>query len=150
MRIVIASDHGGFELKQFLKQYLTDKYNEIEIIDIGTDSEESVNYSEYGIKAAELVRDNKADKGIIICGTGIGISIAANKVKGIRAALCHNIDYARLSREHNNSNMLALGGRFIDFDMAKKILNIWLNTEFEGGRHNNRINYISEYESGKK
>lgn len=142
MIIALAADHGGFELKEHLKSVLTD----YKILDLGTDSDVSVDYSDYGIKAGEAVASGQADLGIIICGTGIGISIAANKVRGIRAALCHNIEYARLSREHNNANILALGGRFLSNEKAEEIVHVWLNTPFAGDRHLKRINKIMEYE----
>jgi len=143
MKIVLAADHGGYELKNEIKNYLKDKY---EIIDLGTNSSDSVDYPEYGIKAGETIASGKADKGIIVCGSGIGISIAANKVKGIRAALCHSVEYAKLSRLHNNANILSMGGRFTDKKLAFEIVDVWLNTKFEGGRHSNRVNKISEYE----
>src|SRR5690554_3066916 len=104
MKIALAADHGGFELKEIIKEYLAEDY---EVIDLGTYTDESVNYPDYGIKAGEAVASKQADRGIIFCGTGIGISIAANKVQGIRAALCQNIQYAKLSREHNDANILA-------------------------------------------
>jgi ribose 5-phosphate isomerase B len=142
MIIALAADHGGYELKEYLKTVLT----EYKILDLGTDSEVSVDYSDYGIKAGEAVATGQADLGIIVCGTGIGISIAANKVRGIRAALCHCAEYARLSREHNNANILALGGRFLSFEEAEEIVRVWLNTPFAGDRHLKRINKIMEYE----
>ena len=143
MKIALAADHGGFELKEIIKEYLTADY---EIIDLGTYNEDSVNYPDYGIKAGEAVASKQADCGIIFCGTGIGISITANKVPGIRAALCHCVEYAKLSRQHNNANILALGGRFLAPAEAKEIVKAWLNTEFAGGRHQTRINIINEYE----
>ena len=143
MKIALAADHGGFELKEIIKEYLTADY---ELIDLGTYNEDSVNYPDYGIKAGEAVASKQADCGIIFCGTGIGISIAANKVPGIRAALCHCVEYAKLSRQHNNANILALGGRFLAPAEAKEIVKAWLNTEFAGGRHQTRINIINEYE----
>ncbi len=142
MIIALASDHGGFELKEYIKTLL----DEHKILDLGTESEVSVDYSDYGIKAGEAVASGKADMGIIVCGTGIGISIAANKVKGIRCALCHCPEYARLSREHNNANILALGGRFLTKDQAENIIKTWLSTPFEGDRHVRRLNKISKYE----
>lgn len=143
MKIVLAADHGGFELKEIIKEYLAKDH---EIVDLGTYNEESVNYPDYGIKAGEAVASKQADRGIIFCGTGIGISIAANKVQGIRAALCQNVQYAKLSREHNNANILALGGRFLNPAEAKEIVDAWLTTKFAGGRHQTRINIITEYE----
>ncbi len=143
MKIVLAADHGGFELKEIIKDYLSTSY---EIEDLGSYNNDSVDYPDYGIKAGQAVIDGIADKAIIFCGTGIGISIAANKVPGIRAALCHNVEYARLSRQHNNANILALGGRFLTPNEAKAIVDTWLNTDFEGDRHQKRINKINVYE----
>jgi ribose 5-phosphate isomerase B len=140
--IALASDHGGFELKEYIKSIL-DGYK---ILDLGTDSEVSVDYSDYGIKGGKAVASGKADMAILVCGTGIGISIAANKVCGVRAALCHNAEYAKLSREHNNANVLALGGRFLSKVEAKEIVEVWLSTPFAGDRHQKRINKIKEYE----
>jgi ribose 5-phosphate isomerase B len=140
-RIHIASDHGGYRLKEFLKIYLIEIGYEAD--DLGTYSEESVDYPLFGQKAAEAVLKD-GEPAIIICGTGIGISISANRFKGIRAALCHSAEYARLSRQHNNSNILALGGRFIGFEAAKDIVKVFLDTEFEGGRHQNRIDLIDK------
>ena len=139
--IHIASDHGGFTLKSELigllkkKGYMTD--------DLGTYSEDSVDYPDFGRKAAEAVLAD-GNPGIIICGTGIGISIAANRVKGIRAALCHCPEYAELARKHNDANILALGGRFVDPDTAERIIDTFLNTGFEGGRHQRRIDLIDK------
>jgi ribose 5-phosphate isomerase B len=144
MKIVIASDHGGFELKEAIKDHLIKKGYSIE--DIGVYSTESVDYPEYGKKAALMVANKEVDRGIIVCGTGIGISIAANKVKGIRCALCTNEYMAKMSRLHNNANVLALGGRVIGTGLALDIVDVWLSTEFEGGRHENRINKIMEIE----
>jgi len=143
VKIVIAADHGGFELKEHIKSFLAKEH---EIIDLGTNSSDSVNYPDYGIKAGEAVASGVANFGIVVCGTGIGIGIAANKVKGIRAALCHNVEYAKLSRQHNNANILSLGGRFLDPKEAEEIVVCWLETPFEGDRHKNRINIIKEYE----
>ena len=143
MKLILAADHGGFELKEIIKEYLSKSYD---IIDLGTNNSDSVNYPDYGIKAGEAVMSGIADYAIIFCGTGIGISIAANKVIGIRAALCPNVEYAKLSKQHNNANILSLGGRFLTPQEAKNIVDAWLNTPFEGGRHQNRINIINEYE----
>ncbi len=144
MNIAFGSDHGGFELKEILKNYAKELgYN---VSDFGTYSEESVNYAEYGLKVAEAVKTNDFDRGVLICGTGIGISIAANKVKGIRCALVHDLFSAKATREHNDSNVLAMGGRVVDYDLAKEILKVWLETEFEGGRHQARIDLIKNYE----
>lgn len=145
MKIVLASDHGGFQLKEAIKEHLNN--SEHEIIDIGVYNTDSVDYPDYGKRAAEMVADKEVDKGIIICGTGIGISIAANKVKGIRCALCTNEFMARMSRMHNNANMLALGERVIGKGVALDIVDTWLLTEFEGGRHENRVNKLMDIEN---
>lgn len=144
MKIGIGSDHGGFELKEYIKRYL--EKQEIEYIDYGTNSTESVDYPDYGKKVAEAVVGGEVDRAIVICGTGIGISIACNKVKGIRCALCGDTYSARMSRAHNNANILALGGRVIGMDLAIEIVSAWLNSEFEGGRHEKRVIKISEIE----
>jgi len=143
-KIFIASDHGGFGLKSEVLTYLNEEFKkEYEIIDLGTYSEESVNYPDYGHKVGNsVIEDLKNNLGIVICGTGIGISISANKVKGIRAALCHSVEYAKLSREHNNANVLAMGGRFTTIENAKDMIDTFLSTEFEGGRHIGRVEAI--------
>lgn len=140
LKIYLGSDHGGFTLKEAVKSYLTKKNHEV--IDFGTNSEESVDYPEFGHKVANSVVSDKGSFGIVICGTGIGISIAANKVKGCRAGLCHCPEYAKLTRQHNNANVLALGGRFLEEKEAFKIIDTFLTTEFEGGRHQNRVDKI--------
>lgn len=140
MIMVIGSDHGGYALKQTVKEHLIKRG--IKIVDIGTDSEESVDYPVYGKACAEAVAAGKAELGIVCCGSGIGISIAANKVKGIRCALCTSVEMAELARKHNNANMLALGGRTTEPDLAIKIVDAWLDSEFEGGRHQRRIDMI--------
>lgn len=144
MKIGIGSDHGGFELKEVIKDYLSDQG--IEFIDYGTNSKDSVDYPDFGKKVAEAVVAKEVDRGIIICGTGIGISIAANKVKGIRCALCGDTYSARMSREHNNANMLALGARVLGVDLALEIVATYLKSEFLAGRHEIRVNKISEIE----
>jgi ribose 5-phosphate isomerase B len=136
--IALGADHGGYELKEHVKAYLAQR-KDITVVDYGTDSAESVDYPEYGKKVAEIVASKKADRGIIVCGTGIGISIAANKVKGIRAANCVTPFMAEMSRKHNNANILALGGRILTKDQALEIVKIWLDTPFEGGRHERRV-----------
>ncbi len=141
-KIVIGSDHGGFELKQHLISFLEKKG--ITVVDAGCPNEESVDYPEYGIKVAKLVASGEIEAGILICGTGIGISIAANRILGARASLCHNTEYAELTRLHNDSNILALGGRFNTFESAEAILQTWLSTEYEGGRHQRRVELIDE------
>lgn len=140
IKIAVGSDHGGLEYKEKILEFLKNKG--YETIDEGTYSKESCDYPEIARKVANLVAEKKADRGILICGSGIGMSIAANKVKGIRAALCSETTSARLSREHNNSNILCLGQRLIGETMAFEIVETWLNTEFAGGRHQHRIDII--------
>lgn len=146
MKIALGSDHGGFELKKVLIAHLKIKHPKITLIDLGTNSTDSVDYPDYGIAVAKKVALGEADRGILVCGTGIGISIAANKIKGIRAALVYNEFTAEMSRKHNNANVLCLGGRTTEPELAKKIVDIWLATEFEGGRHQARIDKISKIE----
>ena len=146
MKIVIGSDHGGFRLKNEIISYLKDK--KIEYKDLGTYSDESVDYPDFGQAVGLAVASGEFDRGIVICGTGIGISIAANKVSGIRAALCGDCFSAKASREHNDANVLALGERVIGTELAKMIVDIWLKTEFAGGRHEMRVNKIKEIEKG--
>lgn len=141
MKVALAGDHGGFDLKEHIKEYLRDKG--YEILDLGTNSQESCDYPNYGRACGEAVKNGEADKGIVFCGTGIGISIAANKVKGIRCALCTSAFMAELSRKHNDANILALGGRILDKDMAIAIVDTWLTTEFEGGRHQRRVDMLN-------
>ena len=148
MKIVLASDHGGFELKEAIKKHLIKKGYDIN--DIGVNDTKSVDYPDYGKRAAMMVAGKEADRGIIICGTGIGISIAANKVKGIRCALCTNEYMARMTRMHNNANMLAIGGRVTGVGLAEDMVDVWLSTEFEGGRHEIRVNKIMDMEISKE
>lgn len=140
--IGVGSDHGGFELKEEIKKYLVELGYEVK--DYGTDTEESVDYPDYGRKVGNAVMNEEVGKGIIFCGTGIGISLAANKVKGIRCALCSDTYSAKMSRQHNNANMLALGGRVIGVDLAKEVVKAWLDSDFEGGRHERRVSKIEE------
>ncbi len=142
MLIAIASDHGGFALKEHIKGYL--RKRGLKFVDLGTNSEDSVDYPVYGKACAEAVAGGKADRGIVVCGTGIGISIAANKVKGIRCGLCTSVEMAEMTRKHNNANMLALGGRTTEPDLALEIVAAWLDTEFEGGRHERRTNMLDD------
>ncbi|MCX7748879.1 MAG: ribose 5-phosphate isomerase B [Clostridia bacterium] len=142
--IAIASDHGGFRLKAEVLKYLKDKGYEVK--DFGTCDEQSVDYPEYGLAVAEAVKSGDCERGIVICGTGLGISIAANKVPGIRAAVCTDSFMARMSREHNNANVLALGERIVGAGLALEIVDVWLKTEFQGGRHESRVDKISEIE----
>lgn len=140
MKIAVASDHGGYKLKGYVTEHLLNRG--IDVIDLGTDSEESVDYPVYGVSCAQAVAFGKADLGIVICGTGIGISIAANKVRGIRCGLCTSVEMAHLTKQHNNANMLALGGRTTEKDLALKIVDEWLDTRFEGGRHQRRVDML--------
>ena len=142
MIIAVASDHGGFALKEEVKKHLMERG--IEVLDLGTHSEESVDYPVYGKACGEAVASGKADLGIVVCGTGIGISIAANKVKGIRCGLCTSVEMARLTKQHNNANILALGGRTTETGLAMEIVDTWLDTEFEGGRHQRRVDLLDQ------
>ena len=161
MIIALAADHGGYELKNEIKEHLKNlgtapspKLNEegvtdgtpekIKIVDFGTDSDESVDYPDFGKTCAEAVASGKADLGVVCCGSGIGISIAANKVKGIRCALCTSTEMAELARRHNNANMIALGGRTTPTELAIDIVDTWLNGKFEGGRHARRVAKLDE------
>jgi ribose 5-phosphate isomerase B len=145
--IVIASDHAGYFLKEKIKEFL--KKENYEVIDVGCFSPESVDYPEYGAKAVEKFLNKEADLGILICGTGIGMSIFANRFPGIRAALCHEPFSAKMARLHNNANILVLGGRLIGEGMAIEIVKTFLETPFEGGRHERRINLIEELAKNK-
>ncbi len=147
MKIAIGSDHAGFDLKELIKNHLQEKG--IDVIDVGTHTKESVDYPVFGEKVAETVQKREADFGIVICGTGIGISISANKVKGIRAALCTNEYMARMARKHNDANVLALGARVLGTDLALSIVDTFLSTEFEGGRHERRVHLIEKIEELK-
>ena len=142
MIIAVASDHGGFALKEEVKKHLMERG--LEVLDLGTHSEESVDYPVYGRACGEAVASGTADLGIVVCGTGIGISIAANKVKGIRCGLCTSVEMARLTKQHNNANILALGGRTTETGLAMEIVDAWLDTEFEGGRHLRRTDMLDQ------
>lgn len=141
MKIAMACDHGGFELKEEIKTYL--EKQGIQVLDLGTHTTDSVDYPEYGKACGEAVVSGRADKGIVCCGTGIGISIAANKVKGVRCALCTSVQMAEMTRKHNDANILAMGGRITDTETAKNITQAWLETEFEGGRHQRRVDMLN-------
>ncbi len=142
MKIALGADHAGYVLKEAIKEYLAQK--NIEYKDFGTFKLDSCDYPEFSYKVSTAVANNEADLGILVCGTGIGMCITANKIKGIRGALVYNEETARLSRLHNNANVLCLGGRMLKEEEALKIVEVWLNTSFEGGRHENRINLISQ------
>lgn len=145
MKITIGSDHGAVALKAEVKRVL-DGMAGVEVKDAGTFDESSVDYPDIAEKVCREVAAGQADRGIVLCGTGIGISIAANKIKGIRAALCHDVYSARMSRAHNDANVLAMGGRVIGFGPAAEIVRIWLDTEFSGGRHARRVAKIMALE----
>lgn len=144
MKIAMACDHGGLRLKKVIIEYL--KENGYEIEDFGTDTEESCDYPDFAGKAAKAVANKQCDKGIVVCGTGIGVSITANKVKGIRCALVHDVFSAKATRQHNDTNMLAMGQRVIGEGLALEIVKTWLTTDYEGGRHQQRIEKMMAYE----
>lgn len=146
MKIAIGNDHAAVELKNNIKAYIEEKYG-YEVINFGTDTSESVDYPIYGEKVARAVANKEADLGIVICGTGLGISLAANKVKGIRCCTCSEPYTAKMSRAHNNCNMLAFGARVVGLDLAKMIVDSFLTSEFEGGRHQRRVDLITEIEN---
>ncbi|MDO4552787.1 MAG: ribose 5-phosphate isomerase B [Bacillota bacterium] len=143
MIIATASDHGGFQLKEAVKEHLKSREN-VEVLDLGTFSEESVDYPQYGEACARAVAEGKADLGIVCCGTGIGISIAANKVKGVRCALAVTPFMAEMAKRHNDANVLALGGRVLEEEEALRLVDIWLDTDFEGGRHQRRVDRLND------
>jgi len=147
-KIAIASDHGGYDLKTNLITCLPN--SNLIINDFGPDNPDSVDYPDYGIKVVKAILENKVERGIVICGTGIGMSIVVNRFPGIRGTLCSDLYTAKLCREHNDSNLLILGGRVIDKDLALKIVEIWLKTEFEGGRHQRRIDKINKIDGKVK
>ena len=144
MKIAVACDHGGLRLKNVLIEEM--KKQGYEVVDFGTDSSESCDYPKYGEVVGRAVAAKEVDCGILICGTGLGISLAANKVKGVRAAVCSEPFTAKMSRAHNNCNVLAFGARVVGAELAKMIVDVWLNTEFEGGRHQRRVDMIMEIE----
>ena len=145
--IAIACDHAALEMKKEIETLLDERG--LEYTDFGTYTTDSCHYPVYGARAARAVASGECDRGIVICGTGIGISLAANKVKGIRCALCSDTYSAKMTRIHNNSNVLALGARVIGVELAKDIVNAWLDAEFEGGRHQVRIDMITALENGE-
>ena len=147
-KIAIASDHGGFDLKESIIAFLLKKGWEVD--NLGAPSTDSVDYPDYGIKLAEAIIDKKFVRGILICGTGIGMSIVVNRFSGIRGALCSDVYTAKMCREHNDSNILIMGGRVISVGLAMEILDTWLNTEFEGGRHKRRLDKIKEIDANLK
>lgn len=144
MKIALGADHAGFDLKDKIKQHLRQEGYEIQ--DEGTNSADSVDYPDYALRVAELVARDDARYGILVCGTGIGMCISANKVPGIRAAHCDNVFEAQMSREHNDANVLTLGARVLETDIAIEILDTWLRTPFMGGRHQRRVDKIHDIE----
>jgi len=144
MKLAIGSDHAGLDLKNQVIALL--KQKGIQVEDYGTNNEESADYPDYGMQVAEVVSKGKVDRGILLCGSGIGMSIVANKFPKVRAALCYDTETARLSRQHNDANVLVMGGRLLKEAQAMEIVKIWLETKFEGGRHARRIQKIHEIE----
>ena len=147
MKIAIGSDHAAYELRQIVKEHLESKG--IEVIDLGAFTKESTHYPIYGQKVGKCVASGETDLGIAICGTGIGIGISANKVKGIRAASVSDVYSARMSRAHNNANVLAFGARVVGPGLALEIVDTWLSQDFEGGRHKTRVDLIDKIEAGE-
>jgi ribose 5-phosphate isomerase B len=148
MRIAIGSDHAGFELKQRVAPLLESAGHEV--VDVGTDSEESTDYPRYASAAARMVADGEAERAVLVCGSGVGVSIVANKVEGVRAVNAHDPEEAEMSRRHNDANVLALGGRRLEHDAAGPIVERFLATEFEGGRHERRVDQIAAVERGER
>ncbi|HEY9715274.1 MAG TPA: ribose 5-phosphate isomerase B [Chroococcales cyanobacterium] len=146
-KIALGSDHAGFDLKEQIRKYLIGKG--IEVDDKGTNSKESCDYPQFARAVAESVATGEVKRGIVCCGSGIGVSIVANKVRGARAALCHDVESATLSRQHNNSNVLALSGRTFDWSSMEQIIDAWLSTDFEGGRHERRVEQIEHPREGE-
>jgi len=147
-KIAIASDHGGFDLKESILAHLLNIG--LKVHDLGPYSGDSVDYPDFGIKLAEEVSGKKVERGIVICGTGIGMSIVVNRFPGIRGTLCSDLFTAKLCREHNDSNVLVMGGRLIGKGLAAEIVNTWLNTPFEGGRHQRRLDKINQIDASLK
>ena len=147
MRIAVASDHAGFELKRVLLSRLRELGHEV--IDFGTDSTENVDYPVFGAKAARAVASGDADRGVMICATGIGMGIVSNKVKGVRAAVCATEFMAEMSRRHNDANVLCVGQRVVDERLARRMLEVWLEAPFDGGRHERRMSEIAEMEAAE-
>lgn len=138
MRVAIASDHGGFEQKQQLVRYVGDELH-CEVIDMGTDSDASVDYPDFGVKVARAVSAGDAERGVLVCGTGIGMALTADKVAGVRASSITSVPFAELFRQHNDGNVVCLSGRFVDLELNKQIVKAFLETAFEGGRHEARV-----------
>ena len=147
-KIAIASDHGGFDLKKNVISSLKNKGLEIE--DLGPSNTDSVDYPDYGVKIAHAILEQRVERGIVICGTGVGMSIVVNRFPGIRGTLCSDVYTAKMCREHNDSNILIMGGRVIRKDLALEIVGIWLKTNFEGGRHQRRLDKINQIDANLK
>ncbi len=147
-KIAIASDHGGFDLKESVIAHLLNDGWEID--DLGPSNEDSVDYPDYGVKLAEAIANKKVERGIVICGTGVGMSIVVNRFPGIRGTLCSDVYTAKMCREHNDSNILILGGRVIGKGLASEIVDTWLSTAFEGGRHQRRLDKINDIDANLK
>ncbi len=148
MKIVIGSDHGGFELKKVLKEFLSQQ--KIKFEDLGSEEAESVDYPDYAARVAEQVATGQADAGILVCGTGIGMCITANKFPGIRAAVLTDEYTAQMAKAHNNANVICLGGRTQEIEAAKQLVSVWLKTEYEGGRHDRRLAKIAALDERRK
>lgn len=148
MKLIIGSDHAGYKLKEEIKQFLSRQGIVPE--DAGTFNEESCDYPDFAEKVATAVAKGRNDRGILVCGTGIGMAMTANKVPGIRAIVANDVASARMSRAHNDANVLALGARLITSELAKEIVNVWLNTDFEGGRHQSRLDKIARIEQSHR
>lgn len=146
-KLAIASDHAGRELKEDLKEYL--KSIGVEFVDMGVDSDKSVDYPDYGSPLAEKVSKGEIPKGVLLCGTGIGMSILANKFKNVRAALVNDVYTARMAKEHNDANILVIGGRVVGKGLAREIIKTWIDAKFEGGRHQRRLDKIAEVEKSR-
>jgi ribose 5-phosphate isomerase B len=144
MRISIGSDHAGFELKEKLESHL--RAAGFDVDDVGTHTEESVDYPELAAKVGRAVASGEADRGVLVCGSGIGVAVAANKIKGVRAANVSDPEMAEMSRLHNDANVVTMGGRYLDEDVARRIVDVFLATEFEGGRHQRRVDAITALE----
>ncbi len=145
MKIAVGCDHRGYALKERIAALLEDLGHEA--VDLGTGSDESVDYPDFAIPVAEKVASGEVERGILVCGSGVGMSIAANKVKGVRAALCRTVGDARMTRRHNDSNVLTLGEKSIEDPEIDKLIRVWLDTEYEGERHQRRLDKITDYEN---
>jgi ribose 5-phosphate isomerase B len=148
VKIAVGSDHAGFSLKEKVAPLLEKEGHEV--VDVGTDSDESTDYPKFAAAAAQLVAEGEADRAVVVCGSGVGVSIVANKLDGVRAVNAHDVEEAEMSRRHNNANVLALAGRKLERDDAAAIVESFLRTEFEGGRHERRVNQINSVERGEE